>query len=108
MEKLKPCPFCGGEATVADDSGRHGEMFSVWHQCPNDGGRFNRYGSVDALIIDTGWYDTREQAIEAWNRRAGECDSEALLSVCAEIDDADVDGCIDWADRIRKAIGDDC
>lgn len=50
LDGLKPCPFCGGDATVSDDSGRHGEMFSVWHKCPNDGGRFNRYGSVGALI----------------------------------------------------------
>lgn len=34
-------------------------------------------------------------------------DRGALLAVCAEIEDADVDGCIDWAKRIRRAIGEE-
>lgn len=68
--ELKPCPFCGGEAELIDDSGRHGKVYSVYHQCPRNGGKFNRYGSVCTLTIDTGWYDTAEEATEAWNTRA--------------------------------------
>lgn len=34
-------------------------------------------------------------------------DRDALLAVCAEIDDADVDRCVDWAHRIRMAIGEE-
>lgn len=70
MSKLKPCPFCGGAPKIVDDNGRHGMVFSVRHQCESTGGRFNRYGSVDRLTIDTGWYDSEQEAIDAWNTRA--------------------------------------
>lgn len=33
------------------------------------------------------------------------CDRDELLKIADEIEDADVDGCIDWADRIRNACG---
>lgn len=35
------------------------------------------------------------------------CDRDALLAVCSEIEDADVDGISDWPERIRKAIGEE-
>lgn len=38
---------------------------------------------------------------------APKIDREALLSVCSEIEDADVDGFSDWPERIRKAIGEE-
>jgi Lar family restriction alleviation protein len=54
--RLLPCPFCGGEAILA-----HVEFLdnTTWYnpQC------FNCYG---------GWnenYETKEEAINAWNRR---------------------------------------
>ena len=50
MEELKPCPFCGGEA----------EDFGVdvfWVTCKN-------------CHIGTESFDTLQEAIEAWNRRA--------------------------------------
>lgn len=91
MEELKPCPFCGGEAREIHPPAK-GHWMGFWRiRCTVCGAMVN--GSH------------RGMNIEAWNRRADECDREALLSVCAEIEDADVDGCIDWADRIRKAIG---
>lgn len=50
-EKLKSCPFCGGEARTIPYSF---EDFAV--RCKECG-------------CGTGIYDTEEEAIEAWNRR---------------------------------------
>ena len=52
-EKLKPCPFCGGEATANESSWRgwwHG-----WVICKNCGATIDK--------------PTKEETIEAWNRR---------------------------------------
>ena len=57
-EKLKPCPFCGGEAVLDDDFFYTDEPAYIisCNKC---------YSSSDV-------YDTEHEAIEAWNRRAGE------------------------------------
>ena len=58
-EELKCCPFCGGAATV-------GEVIPGWYKvcCKND----------NCIGCNTGKnYQLREEAIEAWNRRAGTC-----------------------------------
>lgn len=47
--KLKPCPFCGGEAATVFNSGG-------WIYCKDCDGQ-------------TGYYRTPEEAIEAWNGR---------------------------------------
>ena len=59
--KLKPCPFCGGEAEAV--------------YAPND---INRWGvqckSCGCTVEVEDWKgveDTRENVIKAWNRRAG-------------------------------------
>jgi Lar family restriction alleviation protein len=62
MAELKPCPFCGGEAKIVDN----GEAST------------NKYYFVDVLCKDMSCrgysscleYKTKQQAIEAWNRRA--------------------------------------
>ncbi len=54
-EKLKPCPFCGGEAVLI--SNKEEQLYSV--ECKNcDCGTCDHLGA--------------EIAVEAWNRRAGE------------------------------------
>ena len=58
MNKLKPCPFCGGEATLIDDG--FGRYFV---ECSMSDG-------ICKVIPRTWSYDTKEEAIEAWNRRA--------------------------------------
>lgn len=56
MAELKPCPFCGGEATLSYNTA-YG--FCPW--CDN----------TDCILNDlTHGYETEEEAIEAWNRRA--------------------------------------
>ena len=60
--KLKPCPFCGGEAVLEPYKSRKGYEANI--QC--NGGCI--------LNMATITYDTEEEAIEAvtnaWNRRA--------------------------------------
>lgn len=56
MKELKPCPFCGGEAEI--------EMDDSW--C------WNYYVFCQECKIGTDCYETADEAIEAWNRMAGE------------------------------------
>ena len=59
--KLKPCPFCGGEAELASDIfyGRR-----VWFvRC-----RWEGYG----VSVETEDRGTPQEAAELWNKRAGE------------------------------------
>lgn len=58
MSKLKPCPFCGGEAKAA-----YGRCdYNVWQVCCLN----------NACQAMAGWCDTKDDAIAAWNRRAGD------------------------------------
>lgn len=52
-EKLKPCPFCGGEA----------ETDYAWHDRNYPGVHCNDCG---AYVFD---YDSEEKAVEKWNKR---------------------------------------
>ena len=56
MKELKPCPFCGGEAEI--------EMDENWY--------WNYYVFCQECKITTDYYETADEAIEAWNRREGE------------------------------------
>lgn len=54
--KLKPCPFCGGEARLYND-GVHG----FFHMCMISG---------DAMVkIESRFFEPDEEAIKVWNRR---------------------------------------
>lgn len=57
MTDLKPCPFCGGEGVVQ----RHEYE-----------GYTDTFGVVcfDCCAETRQFYNTKEEAIEAWNRRA--------------------------------------
>lgn len=78
--KLKPCPFCGGEVTlqVTDDEGNHrdedymndpwsGLSFALYHdyddneECPIA----THYGEILGTVL----YDSEEEVIKAWNNR---------------------------------------
>lgn len=78
MEKLKPCPFCGNsvaEHTTLQDC----EMcanFEDEEMCPN----FEACGYGHFIVCNvnkggcgasTGWYQTIEEAVKAWNTRKG-------------------------------------
>lgn len=53
MDKLKPCPFCGGKAIYAGLRGKNYEICCL--DCP-------------AFIVDR----TIEDAVKAWNKREGQ------------------------------------
>lgn len=59
MEELKKCPFCGGEAEVSF----YKSTESWYVECALSKGSC-------ATIPCTYPYSTKEEAIEAWNRRA--------------------------------------
>ena len=52
-DKLKPCPFCGGEAEICDDTDLCLDVGIVCEKC-------------NLELVQ----ETVERAIKAWNRRA--------------------------------------
>lgn len=71
MDKLKPCPFCGGEAHLLDDysSEKDETMYCIWHDCDGYEGRSAGYGYPLHPFFETPWYPNAQMAIAAWNRR---------------------------------------
>ena len=83
MVKPKPCPFCGGRVgiTVCDDEGNlhdreylarpySGVGYQLRHTHElNPGCPIAKY-EEEGGIVGVWIYDTAEEAIEAWNRRA--------------------------------------
>lgn len=59
IDKLKPCPFCGGKPFIDKDKCFDG-TFVYQISC------VNRECDVS---IKTKWRATKKEAIEAWNRR---------------------------------------
>ena len=55
MSELKPCPFCGNTPMLRNDAGE-------W--------RVECSGPECDCLPSTWWYESEEEAIEAWNRRA--------------------------------------
>ncbi len=57
--KIKPCPFCGGEAVAKEHKNRFTEWWIV--SCPN------------CHVSQTGnSYEFKFEAVDEWNKRAGE------------------------------------
>ena len=56
--KMKPCPFCGGDGEI--QSGVDREVY--WAECKDACG-VNPSSRV---------FDTKQEAVDVWNRRAGE------------------------------------
>lgn len=80
--KLKPCPFCGGKATiiVSDSEGNDrnavyendpwsGLSFKIKHDHENNKGCPIANYEEDGGSMGVYLYDDREEAITAWNTR---------------------------------------
>jgi len=57
IEKLKPCPFCGGEAMAKIDS-----MYIYYIECKK----------LSCTARDTRWFKSWDKATEAWNTRSAQ------------------------------------
>lgn len=71
-KELKPCPFCDGEVNLQDGYSNKldKECWKVWHLCEDElKSQHANYGEPGNLAIVTPWFDSREEAIEAWNSR---------------------------------------
>ena len=94
-EALRPCPFCGGTATIVccDDEGNiHGDDYGndPWsglgyqirhsHE-ENEDCPIARYAEDGAIMGGVHIYDTREEAIEAWNRRESDERKDETMKV---------------------------
>ena len=66
MTKLKPCPFCGGEAELTHTNDNNHYPFV---RC-----KYGAYLKPKCMANMYPWlnYKTDEEAIEAWNRRSDE------------------------------------
>ena len=62
-ETLKPCPFCGGKATVKHGMSVDGFASGCWVSCDNSA----CYKDIECTTYA---FATKAEAIEAWNRRA--------------------------------------
>ena len=58
MDKLKPCPFCGGEAVIVN----------IDFYIDNSGGTYG-IRCTKCRACSSMRCDSEEKAIEAWNRR---------------------------------------
>ena len=68
-EELKPCPFCGGEAEVAEGT------YTAWEEgysvrCRHCALTFGASGRLGECYEWSCSFKSEEEAIEAWNRRA--------------------------------------
>jgi Lar family restriction alleviation protein len=66
MDKLKPCPFCGGEAWIIRTNDNNS---SPYVQCKFGVFRVPKCPLGHLVTWD---YATEEEAIAAWNRRAND------------------------------------
>jgi Lar family restriction alleviation protein len=58
MIELKPCPFCGGEAFLAE-----------YDYALDNGYIATHFVECNGCSVTTFEYDSPEEAAEAWNRR---------------------------------------
>ena len=57
-ESIKPCPFCGKIPEIIQE-----KSGLVWIRCQNN--------NCPVRNVETDDFDTKEEAIEAWNTRKG-------------------------------------
>lgn len=72
MEKLLPCPFCGGGALMQILGGPKSDHRTI--QCVK-------------CKCDLHWQVTEELAIAAWNRRPREAELERVLRMVIDLDE---------------------
>ena len=81
-DTLKPCPLCGSSARVYDDGAGDLDIVPDWIAACDD---------EDGCGCETAFFDTREEAVAVWNRRAERTctmahDAARCVMVCSECD----------------------
>ena len=73
MEKLKPCPFCGGKAVfkVGCKKGRI-TLRIACKRCHAKSKRYDSEASGNEYETQTYFEVIKKKAMEAWNRRAND------------------------------------
>ena len=82
MDKLKPCPFCGRNHGLLVASTRQyidGVLIEQWSVFCDASGDKVGCGAM------CGYHDSKEKAIEAWNRRAYASETEAQLQASRRV-----------------------
>lgn len=119
MDWLRSCPFCGCKAAKITTA-------KELEECSNFDGCLVSDCGMWTIVCDfhkggcgasTGYFFEKQKAIEAWNRRANECDREALIKIADMLEcDGECGKCecgkgifceapTIAADGIRKALG---
>lgn len=75
MTDLKPCPFCGSDATMHANYNHRSEVWFVYVQCDMCGSRGKTHANsrhIDPAM--DGFWETNSvyAAAEAWNKRTKE------------------------------------
>ena len=73
MEKLKPCPFCGGKAEMLINEYRDSrkEYLAACTECD---------GMVER------WRETEKEAVEQWNRRVNDKEDAKWIISTVDVD----------------------
>lgn len=104
IEKLKPCPFCGGQANIGivkypedSNAARLNKRFE---------GYFLHCEQCSAALRFGLSYATEDEAVKAWNKRAGDDSTMLECWLVHPIDDEDCTDCLSVRDcrEVRKRI----
>lgn len=103
-EKLKPCPFCGGECKIKAAKKEY-IGFTIWCECENCHARASGYcpdmKKEDTAIVNID--SCRNKAIEAWNRRANDEKIDAVKDAINNMPTAyDPDKVVEQLENERK------
>ena len=69
MTKLKPCPFCGGDAYLNQRYNSRGRVNMIFAQCDFCGSRGRIFSSYTDAAEDNWQNDACVKATNAWNKR---------------------------------------
>ena len=83
MDELKPCPFCGGKAEIVE--GYYDSFIDGYAvMCRNCCLIFGAHGSLGEAYKWMCIYESKEEAIDAWNTRY-----QIPCETCSQIDNPD-------------------